>query len=92
VVNELVANAIEHGFEGRAEGRIHVVVTRDNADQAHIAVTDNGCGCSPDAAEGTGLLIARNIVENDLGGQFSAECNDTGCCFHLTFQVSCGGR
>lgn len=87
VVNELVANAIEHGFEGRAEGRIHVVVTRDDANQAHIAVTDNGCGYSPDVAEGTGLLIARSIVENDLGGQFSAECRETGCCFRLTFQV-----
>jgi PAS domain S-box-containing protein len=87
VINELVANAIEHGFEGRAEGRVHVVVTRNDAGQADITVTDNGCGCSPDVAEGTGLLIARSIVENDLGGQFSAEHSDTGCCFRLTFQV-----
>lgn len=87
VINELVANAIEHGFEGRAEGHVHVVVTRNDAGQADITVTDNGCGCPPDVAEGTGLLIARSIVENDLGGQFIVDCRGTGCCVRLTFQV-----
>ncbi|WP_250475780.1 histidine kinase dimerization/phosphoacceptor domain -containing protein [Caballeronia sp. GAFFF1] len=66
VVNELVANAVEHAFVGCA-GEIRVAMQRMAAG-VEIEVSDNGCGYAPGASESTGLSTVRRIV-GSFGGQ-----------------------
>ena len=73
VLNELIANAIEHGFEGRPRGRI--VISCERADNTIVVrVADDGIGLSPDfrleASEGLGLQLVASLVGTDLHGTF----------------------
>jgi two-component sensor histidine kinase len=78
-VNELMANAIEHAFGPQGPGRITVSVAHDAAEDAvEVTVADNGLGFRPDAPEGTGLTLARALVEHDIGGRFTVEADPAG--------------
>ncbi|WP_448662400.1 sensor histidine kinase [Sphingomonas sp. CJ20] len=72
VVAESVANAIEHGFAGREDGRITVTCARAGQ-ELRISVHDDGAGLKPDfEAPGNaslGLGIARMLADQ-LGGRF----------------------
>jgi len=72
VLNELVSNAIEHGFRDCAEGQIEVVLDGD-AEDVWMRVQDNGAGLPSGfdltASRGLGLQIARTLVEKDLRGK-----------------------
>jgi two-component sensor histidine kinase len=70
VVNELVANAVEHAFNGAA-GEIHVSV-HHTAQALIVEVRDNGRGYAADASEGTGLSTARRLI-GSVGGQLAVE-------------------
>ena len=65
VVNELVANAVEHAF-GPEGGRIAVGLRRDEHGRWAVTVADDGVGV-PSAAEGgtggVGLGLARRLAE-----------------------------
>ena len=78
VVNELVSNALIHAFPDRGHGRINITVSGGDGRPVAIAVADDGRGCPQQAAEGTGLVLARNIVEHDLRGQFEIQSGDRG--------------
>jgi len=78
VVNELVSNALLHAFEGRDRGRIHITVSGGDGQPVVIAVADDGQGCPPEVAGGTGLLLVRNIIEHDLRGRFDMHSDDQG--------------
>jgi len=72
-INELIQNAVEHGFVGRREGVIGVdILSRRDAYQ--IDIWDNGIGLPPgfDQKESgnLGLQIVRTLIENDVGGEF----------------------
>jgi two-component sensor histidine kinase len=72
IINELVQNALEHGFEQRQEGFIRVNL-EDNGDEVIITVVDNGAGVPDsfqmDQADSLGLQIVKILVEGDLKGQ-----------------------
>ncbi len=74
VVNELLSNAISHGFAHREQGT--VVVDAYLADrQVVLQVRDDGQG-PEEGAEGEGglgLQIVRALVTRDLGGTFSLQ-------------------
>jgi two-component sensor histidine kinase len=78
VLNELVSNAIEHGFREAAQGQIDVVLDWDGAD-VWVCVQDNGVGLVPDfdlaTSHGLGLQITRTLIEKDLRGKFSLTTN-----------------
>jgi len=78
VVNELITNAMLHAFPERQHGRINVVVSGADG-RVEIRVADNGRGCPPEVEQGTGLLLTRNIVEHDLGGEFRMSGAEQGC-------------
>lgn len=73
VINELIQNAIEHGFVGRRKGVIgmDMAVTRDTY---RLEIWDNGVGLpagfTPQGSASLGLQIIRTLIEEDLGGQF----------------------
>ncbi|HET9979244.1 MAG TPA: GAF domain-containing protein [Ktedonobacterales bacterium] len=73
VLNELIANAIEHGFEGRERGEIRISAAREG-DHLVMRVADDGAGLPEDvsrAAEGLGLQLVRGLVETGLRGTFT---------------------
>ncbi|MHB1415722.1 MAG: sensor histidine kinase, partial [Chloroflexota bacterium] len=73
IVNELLQNAVEHGFANRSEGlvRIHL---QERGDEYRLEIVDNGKGFRPDfdaVRDGAlGLQIVRTLVREDLRGQF----------------------
>lgn len=74
VINELILNAIEHGFENRNNGVI--AVETDETDCAYrISVCDNGNGLPEDfdleaVRSSLGLYIVNTIVAEEMGGTF----------------------
>lgn len=78
VLNELITNALKHA-------RASVVSVSFDADEQHvrIAVTDDGHGMALAAVEGSGLIIVRAVVRNELGGQLDIEQRDPGTRFRI---------
>ncbi|MCX6032938.1 MAG: histidine kinase N-terminal domain-containing protein [Chloroflexi bacterium] len=72
VVNELIHNAIEHGFEGKLHGQLRVALD-DRGEKVHLEVWDDGEQLPPDfdlvSTPSLGLQIVRSLAENDLRGQ-----------------------
>lgn len=80
MVNELVQNAIEHGFVGRRSGMIGLKLTTASETSYRLEIYDNGIGLPPDfdrtKTKSLGIQIVRTLVETDLGGTF--ELSGTG--------------
>ena len=76
VLNELLQNALQHGFSGsqaaREPGLIEVVVTRE-PERLTVTVADTGVGLPEgfelDSATSLGLQIVRTLVVGELGGR-----------------------
>ena len=72
VVNELLQNAVEHGYQDRDDGLVTVQLT-DDGEWVTIIVGDDGSGLPEDfdLAEdgGLGLRIVRSLVQGDLKGR-----------------------
>ena len=76
IINELVQNAVEHGFQEKQEGIIRVNL-EDTGDEVIITVADNGggvpAGFKMGQAESLGLQIVKILVEDDLKGHIELE-------------------
>ncbi len=74
VLNELVSNAIEHGFRERRTGKLEVELDWDGT-EVWVRVQDDGAGLPREfdlvKSKGLGLQIARTLVEKDLGGKIA---------------------
>ncbi len=68
VVNELVQNALEHGFVGVENGRVEISLGR-SAEELIILVRDNGIGLPETFDRGLGLEISETLVTEDLRGK-----------------------
>ncbi len=73
VINELVLNALKHGFREDVSGRV-VVSVHDLGNSVEIRVMDNGHGLpkefSLESETSLGLDIIRTLVQDDLKGSF----------------------
>ncbi len=73
VINELLQNAVEHGYTRLPGGKITIRL-EDQGDQVEIAVIDDGQGLPPDFSldqvESLGLQIVSTLVQDDLRGEF----------------------
>jgi two-component sensor histidine kinase len=71
VINELLQNAVEHGYETRSVGTISIALV-DEGDQVQIAIRDDGAGLPPEFDIGQttslGLQIVQTLVQDDLQG------------------------
>ena len=70
IVNEILTNIMKYAFEGRAEGRIVVIASRDG-DRARIEIGDDGVGM-PDSivlgkSTGFGLMLIENLTKQING-------------------------
>lgn len=76
IINELVQNALEHGYDNRNRGLITVTL-RDDSEQVTVLVEDDGEGLAEGfsvASDGSlGLRIVQTLVEADLKGRFVLE-------------------
>jgi two-component sensor histidine kinase len=97
IINEVLQNAIEHGFANENEGLVQINL-EDTGDEAIIRVVDNGHGVADDfdveTSQNLGLQIVRTLVENDLKGQIEfANSNNTGegLSVTITFPKTVGG-
>lgn len=79
VVNELLTNAIEHGYEGRARGTVTVTLLRGR-ETSTITVEDDGGGFSPGEKreDSLGLDIISLTVRDKLGGELQLQSGPGG--------------
>lgn len=66
IVQPLVENAIRHGISRRASGGTVTVSAKDDANQVHIRITDDGVGLPPgwdlETSSGTGLSVTQERI------------------------------
>ncbi len=96
VINELLLNALEHGYE-RQVGGIVTVNLQDDGEQISISVDDDGKGLPEDfdlvRTDSLGLQIVQTLAENDLKGSFELHGRDKGVSAVVTFpKQSQGGK
>ena len=73
MLNELVQNSLEHGFEGRRQGTLSVELF-ETPGNIILRVQDDGVGLPKDFQSGRtkslGLKIVQTVVQSDLKGVF----------------------
>jgi two-component sensor histidine kinase len=78
LITEVVSNAIEHAFQGRAGGRITITLTGTPDGGLDLSIADDGIGFDPAAANGgTGIALAQ-LLARQLGGQLSFGASEVG--------------
>jgi len=81
VINELLHNAVEHGFASANEGSVHVRLSLAD-DRVVVEVADDGealpPGFDPRNAGSLGLHIVQTLVHEDLKGTFALVDGDGG--------------
>ncbi|MBI2863818.1 MAG: GAF domain-containing protein [Chloroflexi bacterium] len=91
VLNELVSNAIAHGFAGRGEGSFQITASVSGS-RITVTASDNGRGLPPGfdfrKQAGLGLQIVNTLVVNELQGQFSLT-TDGGTVATIVFELDC---
>jgi two-component sensor histidine kinase len=74
ILNELIHNAIEHGFQERVEGSLCVSLTEKD-EVLRVEVVNDGAPLPPDfdpkTSPSLGLQIVDSLAREDLGGRFS---------------------
>ncbi|MBN1995742.1 MAG: histidine kinase N-terminal domain-containing protein [Anaerolineae bacterium] len=97
ILNELLQNAVEHGFTDQKTGLIQINL-EDGGDEAIISVVDNGRGLPDDfeleQTNRLGLQIVKTLVENDLRGRLelrNSVNDDEGLLVNITFPKTIGG-
>ena len=76
VINELIANALEHAFTERG-GRIDVVAEPPNDNEVTIRVEDDGRGFQGSSPGSIGLAVARRLM-SWIGGSLSLKPRPAG--------------
>jgi two-component sensor histidine kinase len=96
VINELLQNALEHGYERQKGGTVTVNLS-DDGEQITISVDDDGVGLPEEFDLGQtnslGLHIVKALAEGDLKGSFELHSRDQGVSAIVTFpKHTQGGR
>lgn len=89
ILNELVHNAIEHGFKTLDEGRIIIEFIEEEF-EVHMSVTNDGEPLAPDfdvrQNRNLGLQIVENLINDDLNGVFAFGNEDGAIKATVTFR------
>jgi two-component sensor histidine kinase len=88
IVNELVTNAIKHGFPDGRGGTVRIRVRRLPADEIELSVVDDGVGLPPDLditqVDSLGMQLVL-LLSEQLHGELHVGRDPT--CFSLAFPV-----
>jgi two-component sensor histidine kinase len=88
LLNELIQNAVEHGFKTLDEGSIRIWL-RDEGDQFRVTVANDGEplpeGFAPRTTASLGLSIVETLVRGDLTGTFTLENGTDGITATVVF-------
>jgi two-component sensor histidine kinase len=88
VINELLLNALEHGYD-RQEGGTVTVNLQDDGEQITISVDDDGVGLPREfdlkRTDSLGLQIVSTLAQGDLKGSFNLRGKDKGVSAVVTF-------
>ncbi|HEX8682099.1 MAG TPA: histidine kinase N-terminal domain-containing protein [Ardenticatenaceae bacterium] len=88
VINELILNALEHGFGDSSSGEV-VISFRDGGEDVTLVVRDTGKGLPADfvldGSGSLGLRIIQTIVEQDMRGSFTLAPVEHGTAATVTF-------
>lgn len=91
LINELAANAISHGFEGRESGYIRIRAWEEDG-TANVEVFNDGAkvprGFEPSQSNGLGMKITHRLVTSDLHGQFTIASDDEGTTALIRFPIA----
>ncbi|MGB8646450.1 MAG: histidine kinase N-terminal domain-containing protein [Anaerolineae bacterium] len=96
VINELLQNALEHGYDQRASGGTISLTFEDEGDRVMLRVHDDGRGLPADFdlehVDSLGLRIVRMLVTDDLRGQIEMQ-SDNGVSAIVRFpKIPLGGE
>jgi two-component sensor histidine kinase len=76
IANELITNALKHGFPDQSTGTVAVALTADRNQQVILDVSDNGVGISEDidldSAQTLGLELI-TLLTDQLSGQLTIQ-------------------
>ena len=90
LTNELVSNAVIHGFQNRDHGRIDIR-THKSGRSATLEVENDGVripdGFDPSLSRGLGMRIVQRLVSSDLGGTFTIDSGDSGTIARIDFPL-----
>lgn len=88
IINELIQNAVEHGFENQGNGQVKLLLT-DGGDQVKLDIWDDGDRLPSDfqlaATNSLGLQIVRSLVQDDLHGKLTLGNQDGGVVASVEF-------
>jgi two-component sensor histidine kinase len=91
LINELISNAISHGFRDRTLGYIRFRAEREGA-LATIEVFNDGqripAGFDPAQSSGLGMRIVQRLVTSDLRGTFTITSDETGTTARIVFPLA----
>lgn len=91
LINELVGNAVKHGFAGRERGRIGIEA-REERGEAVIEIRNDGEAIpedfDPSGSHGLGMRIIHRLVTADLHGTFHIGPGDTGSVAIIRFPIA----
>ncbi len=89
IVNELIANSLEHGLKEMENGYIHIIL-HDEPQDFRLEIRDNGKGLPAnfdiDKNESLGLLLVSNLAQQ-IGGSFSIY-NENGTTAIVEFSIN----
>lgn len=87
ILNELISNAMEHGFKNRDEGQISIEL-KEKDNKVFVKVSDNGVGLpedfDPDNMHSMGFTIINTLL-NQLNASFEVS-NEKGAGFSYSFE------
>ncbi|MCC7022712.1 MAG: GAF domain-containing protein [Thermomicrobiales bacterium] len=91
LINELVANAVKHGFAGRDHGTISIRARKEQG-QAVIEIGNDGRAIpedfDPSGSHGLGMRIIQRLVTADLHGDFRIGPGEVGSIAVLRFPIA----
>jgi two-component sensor histidine kinase len=90
ILNELISNALKHGFPNRAGGEVKVTLKSGTEGRCTLCVEDSGVGIPADleahANKSLGLRLVRSLAQQ-IRGTFELVKIDPGTSAHLHFTV-----
>lgn len=90
ILNELISNALKHGFPNRSGGEVKVMLKKETEGRCTLCVEDSGVGIPADleahANRSLGLRLVRSLAQQ-IQGTFELIRVNPGTSAHLHFTV-----